>query len=151
MLNSSSLSSFAVTYSLDVLKRCYDEVLVPQAVRTEFSVRFAFPRGLRVWTLTDSQKIAANQIGIGPGENEAIILAHDLMLPLIIDDTEPYVVAKRLGIQSYRSLQFLRAAYRSCHISRMEYDPLLDNFDTTRRADAIFVQWARQAAKVAYL
>jgi predicted nucleic acid-binding protein len=130
-----------------MLKRYYNLIMIPRAVRDEFSSEFVLPQGIRVWTLNTGQDLAAKAIGLGKGENEAMILARDFLFPLIIDDTQAYHVAKRIGLEVYSSLGFLRGAYRLCGIDRVEYDPLIDNYQSSGRASPFFAAWAREATK----
>jgi predicted nucleic acid-binding protein len=147
VLNTSSLFTFAVTQCFDLLKLCFGVVYIPQGVADEFSQAFNLPKGLDVRTLRDTQKAEARAIGLGPGENEALILARDMMLPLIMDDDPAHKVAKRLGIEVYGSLGFVRAAFRSCLIERGEYDVRLEAFDRNGRAYQNLLEWARVATK----
>jgi len=147
VLNASSLATFVMTESLDLLRRCYPRVYVPKAVSDEFSVAFQMPRGLITRTLRNTQQAEAESIGLGAGENEAMVLARDMQLPLIMDDGDAQKVAERLGVEVYGSLEFVRAAFCSCFIEREEYDERIDSFQESGRAHPEYVSWARNASK----
>lgn len=147
VLNTSSLSTFVMTQSLDLLRRCYSRVYVPRAVTDEFSTDFDTPTGLTTWTLRNTQQVEAQSIGLGAGENQAMILARDMQLPLIMDDGEAQKVAERLGVEVYGSLEFVRAAFCSCFLEREEYERRLDSFQESRRAYPEYIAWARNATK----
>lgn len=155
VLNASSLITLVLTETIDLLKRCYRQVYVPRAVRDEFSSEFTMPNGVKlampdaliVRTLTGSQKAAAETIGLGEGENEAMVLARDLGLPLVMDDTDAEKVAAKYDILVYHSLEFVRAAYRACFLERDEYDSRVSSFQASGRVYPEYIDWARQATK----
>lgn len=147
VLNASSLITFVLTESIDLLKRCYRQVYIPRAVCDEFSLEFTMPSGVIVHTLSAAQETAAETIGLGRGENEAMVLARDLGLPLIMDDTDAEKVAAKYEIPVYHSLEFVRAAYRACFLERVEYDLRVDSFEASGRVYPEYVDWARHATK----
>jgi predicted nucleic acid-binding protein len=114
----------------------------------EFTAKFSLPTGLIVRTLNSIQQADAKAIGIGPGENEAIVLARDMLLPLIMDDTSPQRVAMKLDLDVRSSLEFVRAVYISCFINRDEYEERLTAYDQSGRVSKSYVQWAMNATKV---
>jgi len=147
VLNASSLITFVLTGSIDLLKRCYRQVYVPKAVCDEFSSEFTMPNGVIVRTLSGPQKAAAEIIGLGEGENEAMVLARDLGLPLVMDDTDAEKVAAKYDIHVYHSLEFVRAAYRACFLERDEYDSRVSSFQASGRVYPEYIDWARHATK----
>lgn len=138
---------FVITDSFYLLKLCYRQVIIPKVVKEEFTDKFPLPKGIIVRKLNLVQKAEAKSIGMHPGENEAIILATHLMLPLIIDDTPPQAFAMKQGLEVYSSLEFVRAIYMACFIERREYDERLDSYDESGRVGKSYVQWAMKATK----
>lgn len=139
---------FVTTDSFYLLKLCYRQVIIPKAVKDEFTAKFPLPRGIIVRKLNLAQKARADSIGMHDGENEAIVLALDLMFPLIIDDTPPQAFAMKQRLDVYSSLEFVRAIYISCFIEREEYDQRLDAYDRSGRVRTSYLQWAMKATKM---
>src|SRR5438552_2698384 len=106
--NTSPLVAFSAIKRLDLLRNVFTSLLVPESVRSEL-----FPQGT-VWTNAKAaqdaisegawievlkraplQKLSTVAQRLGAGEAEAIALALDNQLPLVIDDLE----ARRIGLQ----------------------------------------------------
>ena len=98
-------------------------------------------------TLNSIQQADAKAFGVGHGESEAIILARDMMLPLIMDDTPPQRLAMKLNLDVYSSLEFVKGVYVSCFIDREEYEERLAAYDQSGRVGKSYVEWAMKATK----
>jgi hypothetical protein len=148
VVNTSSLSSFIITDTIDLVRHCLRRVYVPEAVAKELRLSpYALPQGLQIRRLQAAQKVEARGLGFGPGENEAIVLARDLDLPLIMDEGDARKAAKRFGLKVYGSLLLVRLAFESCLIQRQEYDRKIHEFEVNDRAFPEQVDWARTAQK----
>lgn len=86
-------------------------------------------------------------IGLGYGENEAIILAQDLEATLIVDERSARKVAKKLGISLLGSLGFVRLAFISCLIDRRDFESRVRAFQLNGRAQPNVISWGLRATK----
>jgi predicted nucleic acid-binding protein len=76
-----------------------DEVLVPPAVWEELTRDYRFPsQVVRVEPVRDRKLVGFLHAFLDPGESEAIALAKERALPLIIDEKKGRRAARRLGI-----------------------------------------------------
>lgn len=110
--NTSPLIAFSAIQRLDLLENVFTRLLVPESVRAEL-----FPTG-SVWTQAQAAQealtrgawmevIRASQPSalavlthkLGAGETEAIAVALERRLPLVIDDLEARAAARALGLQ----------------------------------------------------
>jgi predicted nucleic acid-binding protein len=149
VLNTSSLWSFIVTHTFDLLRKFYSPIIVPLSVAVEIKKEFSIPKGIEVRTLNGAQQTYADSMGLGPGENEAMVLAIDMQISLIMDDGPAQEVAQQYGIDVFGSLEFVKAAFESCAIEREEYDRSVDAFQEEKRAHLGLISWARKATKPA--
>ncbi len=104
----------------ELLHRLYESVLVPEAVWREVAVdgrglpesdslRAAIETG---WIKVERPSGSWDEAGLprghlGPGEIEAMLLARERGLPLIVDETEGREAARRLGLQTTGTLGVL--------------------------------------------
>ena len=96
--DTSVLIAFEKLGRLHLLCRVYEEILLPPAVRNEYSsdsqpcfIYAQAPHGLS--TLLETE------IGMGRGESEAIALAFTSNVPILIDDLKARKTARTLGCQ----------------------------------------------------
>jgi predicted nucleic acid-binding protein len=87
-------------------------------------------------------------IGLGKGENEAIILAIDNEATLIVDENSARKLAKRQGMHVIGSLGLVRVAFRICVIERGDFESRVFQFRQRKRAKPENVSWALQATKI---
>lgn len=80
---------------LDLLSALLEPVIAPHAVVQEFGSR---PDWITEVTPSDRGMVAALRLIVDPGEAEAITLAYEKGVRLIIDDLKGRLVAQRLGI-----------------------------------------------------
>jgi predicted nucleic acid-binding protein len=148
VLNTSSLWSFIVTDSTDLLAKFFNPIIIPSSVASEISVEFTLPNEVTVQKLNAGQIVSAETIGLGAGENEAMILARDMRLPLIIDDGDAQRFAEQqLGLEVYGSLEFVRGAFLSCAIEREQFLAYIMSFLSNERANLGQISWASRAEK----
>ena len=109
---------------LDLLPSLIDPVIAPPAVLSEFGSQ---PLWLQVETPTDTGMVAALRLLVDPGESEAIALAYEKRLRLIVDDRKAREAAQRLGIPVTGTLGLLLKAKQAGLITTVL--PLLDALD----------------------
>jgi len=122
VVNTSALSNIIIADCFETIRKLFEAIIIPEAVREELALAFRLPQGLQVRTLTDTQRRRAAGIGVGKGEDQAIMLAQQLDSPLIIDDGAAKNLAKRLGIQVIGSVEVLIIAFQECLLDRPEYE-----------------------------
>lgn len=148
VLNTSSLSSLVITGCFEILQLCFRNIFVPEAVLSKFSQRYQLPAGVWPMALGLRQKLWAASLGVGTGESQAIILAADLEVPLIMDDQAARIVAERHGVSVISSIGLVRIAFLECVIERAEYEHRILSFEQKRRANPRIISWARDARKL---
>ena len=120
--NSSPLIALAKVRLLSLLKELYGKVLIPKTVYEEVVLTGRGRLGAREvgkaldegWIETRSalpDPILADLLG--RGEAEAVTLAKQLNLPLLIDDSKGFIMAKTLRIQVTGTIGILVKAYQS--------------------------------------
>jgi predicted nucleic acid-binding protein len=142
------LWSFIETNTFHLLSHFFKRIIVPPSVASEIRVEFNLPSGITIQPLKPEQITAAQSIGLGRGENEAMILARDLGLPLIMDDGDAQMFAEeQVGLEVYGSLEFVRGAFQSCLIQRDEFLGYVMSFLNYERANLNQASWASRAQK----
>lgn len=109
---------------LDLLPALIDPLFVPPAVNGEFG---ASPAWMKVQKPIDVGMVAALKLVVDPGESEAIVLAYEKGLRIILDDRKAREVAQRLGIPVTGTVGLLLKAKQHGLIAAMR--PLLDALD----------------------
>ena len=109
VVDTSPLISLDACNQLDLLRKLYARVIVPQAVELEVSAGGAtgLPRGLtrahRKWIEVRALRTApapALVAALDPGEAEVIALALEIGCPLVLlDETAARVIAEASGLQ----------------------------------------------------
>jgi hypothetical protein len=112
--DTSPITNLAAVGLLHLLHQLYNCVIIPQAVYNEMvNVGYLVPGTIEVQTLswiktqavTNTQKVSQLQSQLDPGEAEAIILALELNVDLlIIDERRGRKVASSLGITKITGL-----------------------------------------------
>lgn len=119
--DSGPLIAFARIGRLDLLETLFRRVLIPDAVFHEVVVagrgrpgsqNVAASSWLERRPLTDRASLARLPPNIHAGEREAILLAHTMGLPLLIDERRGRRFAEGIGVEVFGSLRVLVAAYR---------------------------------------
>jgi uncharacterized protein len=109
---------------LDLLPEMIDPLLVPPAVQREFGVVCSW---IKVEKPADSGMVAALRLLLDPGESEAIVLAYEKGLRIILDDRKAREVAQRLGLTVTGTVGLLLKAKQEGVIAVLR--PLLDDLD----------------------
>jgi predicted nucleic acid-binding protein len=116
--DSSPLNYLAIIGSVDVLRRLYGTVIVPQQVIAEL-IDPAAPENVREWAsdlpswidVRETTVPEEEMTHLDPGERAAIVLAESVPgALLLIDETAGRVEASRRGIRNTGTLGVLRAA-----------------------------------------
>lgn len=95
--NSSCLIALEGIGQLELLQKIYGEILIPEAVRTEF--RSNLPGWIRIGQMQDSRLVRALLLDLGPGEAEVIVLGlEQAPCTLILDDKKARRFAGELGL-----------------------------------------------------
>ncbi len=107
--DSSPLIALLNIQQLDLLKLLFDEIFIPPAVANEIeygedndSSWFTIKKTgfIRIENLlnNDDSRLAILQLQLDPGESEAILLADQLKIPLLIDERTGRNMAKAMGL-----------------------------------------------------
>lgn len=106
---------------LDLLPALFHPVQAPPAVHQEFG---GSPEWLRVEAPADRALVTALGMLMGPGEAEAVALAAERELPIVLDDRQARAVARKLDLQILGTVAVLVRAKRRGLIPAI--GPLLD-------------------------
>jgi uncharacterized protein len=109
---------------LEVLPALFESILIPPAVQQEFGIVLPW---LRVEVPTDRGLVAALKLLVDEGEAEAIALAYQLSLQVILDDRQARAVARNMGISIIGTVGVLVKAKQAGEISVLK--PLLDELE----------------------
>lgn len=115
---------------LDLLPALFSVVLEPPEVDREFGRRFAWLKIQRPQEPAHLEKLKAL---VDDGEAEAIALAWETGLPLILDDLQARTAARRLGIRIIGTVGLLVRAKQSGFIELLK--PVLDQL----KAESFFI------------
>ena len=130
--NSGPILSFARANRLDVLNTVVEELFIPEAVYDDIVIAGQGQAGARevadaVWIkrtpVTDTSSTDRLSSRLHAGERQAIVLARELKLALLVDEREARKVAGDLGIPFLGSLRILQEAKRLAVITDIK--PLL--------------------------
>jgi predicted nucleic acid-binding protein len=130
--DTSPLNYLILIDAVDLLPRLFSEVLIPPAVASELA-RMKAPARVRAWIesppswlRTKAPAASPRSLGLGEGETEAIFLAKELgILLLLIDERKGFHAAEALGLEPIGLLGILElSAYRNWidfddHIQRL--------------------------------
>ncbi len=117
--NSGPIISFARAGHLELLKRLFQQIRIPEAVYEDIVVRGAGKPGaaevesagwIRKEEVRNRTEVEHLPTGLGLGEREAIILAQELKATLLIDDRQARKAAEERGVVCFGSLRVLKEA-----------------------------------------
>lgn len=109
---------------LDLLPALLEPIFAPLAVNREFG---SHPAWMKVERPGDVGMVAALRLLVDPGESEAIVLAYEKGLRIILDDRKAREVAQRLGVPVTSTVGLLIKAKQEGVIAAVR--PLLDALD----------------------
>ena len=119
--NSGPILSFARANRLDALNAVVVELFIPEAVYDDIVIAGQGKAGarevadagrIRRTHLIDTSSADRLSLRLHAGERQAIALARELKLPLLVDEREARKVASALGLTFLGSLRILREAKR---------------------------------------
>lgn len=125
VLDSTCLIGLERIDRLDLLPALLSPLMVPPAVHLEFGT---CPPWLTVTKPLDQGMVAALKINVDPGEAEAIALAYEKGMRVILDDRKAREVAHRLGLKVTGTVGLLVKAKQAGIIPAIL--PLLDALDS---------------------
>ncbi len=119
-----------------------DPIFAPPAVNLEFGSQ---PAWMNVQPPSDVGMVAALRLLVDPGESEAIVLAYEKGLRIILNDRKAREVAQRLGVPVTGTVGLLIKAKQEGVIAAVR--PLLDALDANhfRISDALRAEALRLA------
>jgi predicted nucleic acid-binding protein len=128
--DSSPLIALLNIQQLDLLKRLFNEIIIPPAVASEIehgetsnSHWFTLKKTnfIRIESVPQNDsRLAILELQLDRGESEAILLADELKIPLLIDERTGRNMAKTLGLEIIGLVGVLYALKRNGHISLCE-------------------------------
>jgi len=139
--DSSSLIALLNINQLELLKRFFSSVIVPSMVAEEVerglaqdSSWFALKQQgyISVQILKDDSRLVLLNLQLDPGESEAILLADQLDLPLLIDEKAGRKIAKDMGVCIQGLVGVLYALKQASHISHEETALIVNALDQVK-------------------
>lgn len=112
---------------LDLLPSLFDPILIPPAVASEFGVVLPW---LQVVAPSNQALVAALKLTVDDGEAEAIALAQEHGLLVILDDYKARTTAHKLGLKFTGLAKILVRAKQEGLIAQVK--PLLDALDANQ-------------------
>ena len=126
--NSTTLIILNDLGKLHLLNELFEKVFIPQKVLQEVSYKnsFALPSFIQVRDIEKGELYDFLTKILDEGESEAIVLAKELTLPLIIDEKKGRKIAKNLGIPIIGFLGILYFCYKKMIVSRSDIDSIIE-------------------------
>lgn len=117
---------------LDLLSNLFAEIIMPDAVYQEISAKSSIdlPDFMRVQQVPDSEMLEILKTVLDEGESEAIALALERKLPLIIDEKKGRKIALREGIDIIGLLGIVYLNIKKGHISKKDAKDFLSDATT---------------------
>lgn len=112
---------------LNLLPSLFDPILIPPAVASEFGMAFPW---LQIVTPSDQAVVAALKLTVDDGEAEAIALAQEHGLLVILDDFKARTTAYKLGLKFTGLARILVRAKQEGFIPQVK--PLIDALDANQ-------------------
>jgi predicted nucleic acid-binding protein len=115
--DTSPINYLCLIDAIDVLPKLFDEILIPPTVLAELRHPRA-PRAVSdwlfrmpTWVKIQAPRILQTGLGLDPGETEAISLAIELNLPVVlVDERAGRMVVEERGITAFGTLNILYLA-----------------------------------------
>jgi predicted nucleic acid-binding protein len=149
--NSSPLIAFSAIERLDLIQCVFNSIIIPQAVDQEVNTPVTpLTTQTRIWKpiradwiavvpVKESPTLATLRASLGAGEAEAIILADERHLPLLLDDLPARKMALRMNLSPVGSLGILARCKYSGAIR--EVKPLVQEL---QNAKIFYADWLIQ-------
>ena len=112
----------------DLLSNIFEKVYIPKKVFEEVSFKnnFELPEFIEIIEVKQNELLKNLKIILDEGESEAITLAVQKNLPLIIDEKKGRKIAKNLNIEIIGLLGILYINYKKEYLSKKEIKIFLD-------------------------
>ena len=111
---------------LDVLCRIYSQIILPEAVVSEFG-----PPSIDCYSSEKVKspmlRLLVSDLNLGRGEAESIVLASEIGLRLVLDDLKARKVAENLGLKITGTIGILLKAESFADISVIDLKTIMDN------------------------
>ncbi len=116
------LSIFAKVRRSDILKKLFEQIIVPQAVVSELKKGKIEITNLHVVRLTreELKELRKTDFRLGKGERECFVIAHNRNMPLATNEKIVHSLCKQHGIDYFTLPRLLRFAISDNVISREE-------------------------------
>lgn len=133
--NSSPIITLGASGKLELLKKCFKEIIIPLAVYTEISKKEESPEFISLQRGIDEKWIKIEKIEmlsllktptLGDGEKEAISLASKYKVILIIDDDTAKTYAEIMRVKAHGTLYVLILAVHRNILSKKEAIEILN-------------------------
>ena len=112
---------------LDLLENLFSRLYIPKKVYEEVCIRGCdFPAFIQIKEIQQDELYSFLYKVLDEGESEAITLAKQLHMPLIIDEKKGRKIAKNLGIQIIGFLGVLYMNYQKGFVTKQEIENILD-------------------------
>ena len=112
----------------DLLSNLFDKLYIPKAVYDELNFKkdIELSSLFEVLEVQNKQKVKELQLSLDIGESEAIALAIEMNLPLIIDEKKGRKVAKNLGVKIVGLIGVLYLNIQRGYIKKQDAIEFLD-------------------------
>ena len=129
--NATPLICLSRINQLELLEKCFREIIIPNAVREEVLVmdkpgHIVFNEALKKGWIKIIEPKEISDFGLGKGENSAISLAKENKDKLIIDDALAIKLAQALNIQTLRTTTVLFMCFEKKSINKKQTITILD-------------------------
>ena len=114
---------------VDLLSNLFEKVYIPQAVFEEINYKkdVRLPKLFKLEKVKNIEKLDELKQLLDIGESEAIVLALEKNMPLIIDEKKGRKIAKNLGVKIIGLLGIVLLNQKQGFISKKEAKEFLDN------------------------
>lgn len=131
--DTTALIALARQERLDLLGACFAQVLLPDAVYAEWLAgdptvpqRVREAPFLQVAAVTDTALLAELELLLDRGEAEALTLAKEQQLPLLVDEKKGRAVARMMGVPVLGLVGLLVLAVERDRLAASEAERILD-------------------------
>jgi predicted nucleic acid-binding protein len=113
----------------DLLDNLFDNIIIPHTVYDEinFKKEIVLPKSIKVSKVKESQLLHSLKLLLDDGESEAIVLAHEKKLPLIIDEKKGRKIAQNMNLTIIGLLGIVYINIKKEFITHEDAKTFLDN------------------------
>jgi len=148
-MNTSAFSALTRINGFKILKQLFpQDIIVPRGVLEEYDRKFVtLPSFIKVRDLTPNQMSRANNLDLGQGEKEAIILAHDLGALLLIEDKKGRKICQDMNVEKTGTYGIIRVAFEECIITRKQMVEMIEKLKNDLYYGQQLIEWVLKARK----